>query len=110
MQSVRHEDPKQAEAQAKLDYRWLLEDPRGRRIVRDWLRWSGVEDTGPVEGIEAMACAAGRRMVGNLLRATLRKHDPEGWVRLEAEHVQELVLLAERQAKSDDRRAEEDGA
>lgn len=94
VQTERPESPEQAEAQARLDYRWALGDQRGRRILRAMLRWSGVEDTGPVAGIEQMAFAAGARMVGNMLRAQLRKHAPEGWVQLEAEYVQELVHQA----------------
>lgn len=85
----------QAEAQARLDYRWVLEDERGRRVLRAVLRWSGIEDTGPVAGIEALAAAAGSRMVGNILKAQIRKHDPEGWIRLETEFVRDLCAQAE---------------
>lgn len=86
--------PEQLEAQAEADYRWLIDDQRGRRIARAFLRWSGIDDTGPTQGAEAMALATGARMVGNLLRAHLRKYHPEGWVRMESEHTHELVFLA----------------
>jgi hypothetical protein len=98
----------QLEAQAKADFTWLLDDPRGRRIARTLLRWTGVDDTGPMEGIEAMAAAAGGRRVGNLLKATMRKHDVEGWVRLEGEHARELVLQAERAERAEKERAAAD--
>ena len=94
----------QAEARARLDYSWLLADPRGRRLLRSVLRWSGIDDTGPVQGIELMAYAAGARMVGNMLKAQIRKHDPEGWVQLEAEYTRELVLQAS-QAVEEEKRA-----
>lgn len=84
----------QLEAQSRLDYAWLIDDQRGRRIARAILRWSGLEETGPQQGAEAMAYATGARMVGALLRAQIRKYHPEGWVRMESEHTQELVALA----------------
>lgn len=100
---VQNANPKltleQAEAQARNDYRWLLEDPRGRRIARAVLRWSQNDETGPTSGEGAMAFAAGARMVGNMLKAQLRKHNPEGWVQLEAEFVRELAEMAREDAE-----------
>lgn len=109
--SVQSEDPQltqeQLEAQARSDYRWLMEDPRGRRVARTVLRWSGIDDTGSIEGEAAMAFDAGKRVIGNLLKAQIRKHNPEGWVQLESEHVRELTAAAERDRRGIREQAQE---
>lgn len=84
----------QREAQTRADLDWWLSDQRGRRLARTLVRWSGIDDTGPLNGIEQMAEATGRRQIGNLLKAQIRKHVPELWILLETEHVQELVHIA----------------
>lgn len=93
----------QAEAQAALDWQWLLGDPRGQRIARTILRWSQCDATGPIDGIERMAVATGARMVGNLLKAQLRKHAEELWVRLEADYTRELNQHARAEAEREKR-------
>lgn len=85
----------QREAQMRSDLRWWLTDQAGRRIARMIHRWSGCDETGPLGGIEHMAEATGRRQIGNLLKATIRKYVPELWLAMESEHVQELVRLAQ---------------
>ena len=98
----------QTEALAGEAYRWLLDDERGRYIARRVLQWAGIEDTGPVSDVTAMAVATGRRMVGNLFRAQLRKHHPEGCVRFEAQWIEELNREALRAAaKAEAEKAEQ---
>lgn len=99
VQNERPQSVTEAEAQACGDYRWLLDDSRGRRLARAVLRWSGITDTGPTKGTEEMAFAAGSRMVGNLLKAQIIKFAPEAWLRLEGEHVQELAAAARREVQ-----------
>lgn len=99
VQNERPQSIAESEAQARGDFRWLLDDPRGRRIVRSILRWSQIDETGPTSGIEQMAYATGARMVGNLLKASIIKHGPESWIKLEAEHVQELAAAARKEAE-----------
>jgi hypothetical protein len=47
-----------------------------------------------------MAFDAGRRFVGNMLRETLQKHDPEGWLRFEGEYLRERHEAARLAAKA----------
>ncbi|MEY5098093.1 MAG: hypothetical protein RJA36_812 [Pseudomonadota bacterium] len=96
--------PEQADAKDRDALDWVVGDARGRRVLRAVLRWAGIEETGATEGIERMAFDAGRRMVGGMLRAQLRKHAPEGWVAMEAEHVQELALQVAHEAREEERK------
>jgi hypothetical protein len=93
--------PDQLAAQAEDDFRWLLDDERGQRIARTLLCWTGVEEAGPVAGVEAMAFAAGSRAVGVMLKKALRQHHPEGWVHMEAELAKETALHARRAVAAD---------
>lgn len=86
--------------EAALDgmaWRWLLSDQCGYRDVEHILDWSQCEHTGPLSGRDAMAVATGKRMVGNMLRAQLKKHNPEGWMAFEAWRLerQRLATLRE---------------
>jgi hypothetical protein len=94
--------PEQAEARTALDIEWLLGDERGRRIARTLVRWSGLGDTGPLEGVEAMARATGARQLGNVFARLLEKHCPEGWLACVREEIQdraEQMRLEEERAR-----------
>lgn len=58
------------------------------------LRWCCVDDVGPLGSVAEMADAHGARRIGSTIRATLRKHDPGGWLRLEAWRTRQLRLEA----------------
>jgi len=96
------ETDEQAEARARARYRYLTEDARGREVVRDILRWCRTETAGPIGGEAEMAADLALKALGLMLVQTIRKHDSEGWVRIEAEHTQEIVLAARIAAAADE--------
>lgn len=83
----------QLEEQARADWQWLLEDERGRRVARTLRRWSLIDDVPPSGPIEHLARQNGMREVGWRLMGALRTAAPDGWLQLEAEHLQELEYL-----------------
>jgi hypothetical protein len=103
VQNARPEHQRSAEAQARLDYRWLLDDQRGRRLARLLLVWSAIEDPYQVGGAsDVTAFVDGKRSVGWMLRHEMRRHYPEGWLLLETEHLheqQEVRRQLEQQAE-----------
>jgi len=90
------------EAQAALDWQWLLHDPSGCRVVATILRWSQVDELGPLDSHAAMADHRGRRAIGQMIRATCQKHDPQAWLRLEADSLEAKIAAARMEAAARD--------
>ena len=81
-------------AKSREAYQWMLDDPRGRRVLRQLLKFAGLDEPGSVADLGRMACDVGRRSVGVYLRERCEFLHPQGWLRFEAEHLQERQLAA----------------
>lgn len=78
-----------AQQQVEDDTRWLMADPRGRRLVWGWLAAGGLfRSTYTGEALSG-AFAEGQRNAAIMLHAQVMQHAPE----------QFLHMLAEAQAK-----------
>lgn len=75
-------------------YEWLLEDPRGRRVARQLVKFAGLDEPGSIGSAESMAFDVGRRSVAVYLRERCGYLCPQSWLRFEAEHLQERQLAA----------------
>jgi hypothetical protein len=77
-----------AAEQEKADVTWLMTDPRGRRLVWDWLAAAGIArssyaaDTQGATDALAMAFREGERNRGLALQAQVMTHCPELFVRM----------------------------
>lgn len=88
-----------AEALHRESWQWLLGDARGRRILRDVLNTSGIDNAPTVGAIEVMAGEAGTRQLGAYVRQRAQRFDPEGWLRFEIEYLQEAQLAYQAQQR-----------
>lgn len=86
---------KQGEAESRdvQSFQWLLADARGRRIARQMLRYCQVDVRLDAAAGETLAFGAGLRNGGQYLRERMRYLDPEGYLRFEAEFLEEEKLL-----------------
>lgn len=83
-----------AEQQHEDDTRWLMGDPRGRRLVWRWLADGGLFRASFIAGdSHATAFREGERNAALRLHAQVMQHAPEQFVR----------MLAEAQAEADSR-------
>jgi len=92
--------PKEAERRDAQAYQFVLGDDRGLRVLRQILRFCGLDDAGPVTPDEALV-ATGRRQVGHYIRQRCRYLDKDGWKRFEAQFLDEehlAMVVAERDA------------
>lgn len=83
----------QAEARDREGYQRLLAEPHLRRVVRQLLLLTGIDDIGPVHSEGPMGHHAGKRTIGLYLVERMKLLNPEGWVRFESEYLQERQLL-----------------
>lgn len=90
-QQLQQEADKRAEAQARIDWRWLLDSPSGRRIAQSILRWA---EDGTVEapvGADELQHRAAFRYVADVFKAQLKRYAPNGWLRLEADSLAQAM-------------------
>lgn len=71
-----------AREQLEADIRWLLADPRGRRLVTGWLAFCGVDRLSFAEDDRSTSFREGTRNVGLMLKAQMTEHDIDGYLLL----------------------------
>lgn len=77
-----------AQQQAEDDMRWLMGDPRGRRIVWDLLAEAGIFRSTYTGDAISSAFNEGQRNAGIKLQARVMQHCPEQFVRMLVESMQ----------------------
>lgn len=70
-----------AQEQQAEDVRWLMADPRGRRLMWSWLEFTGVRRTA-MTGNSQTFFNLGVQNVGLMLEANIMKHAPEAWLQM----------------------------
>jgi hypothetical protein len=70
------------------DINWLMADARGRRLMRQWLAFCGVDQTS-FTGDSKTFFREGGRNVGLMLKGQLVEHALEGYFTMLREHAQE---------------------
>ncbi len=70
-------------------FRAILQDGHGRRFLRQVLHATGAEAMSDAQGLEQLAATAALRNLGLLIRERCQLYDPKGWLRFEAEYLQE---------------------
>lgn len=85
------------------DLRWMLSDPRGRRVFSWFLQSSGMAQLpyAPGDAVHT-AFLTGMQNVGNLMQAFVMENLPEFWLQLEGERLQRSQDDAERQEHRDE--------
>jgi hypothetical protein len=71
-----------AQEQLESDIRWLLADPRGRRLVTGWLAFCGVDRVSFGATDRDTSFREGARNVGLMLKAQMTEHDIDGYLLL----------------------------
>ena len=74
-----------ATEQERDDYRWLLGDPRGRRIMWELLSSCGLYRTSFVHSGSQTAFNEGMRNIGLMLNDRVLTHAPETWIQMQSE-------------------------
>lgn len=72
--------------QEAVDIQWLMADPRGRRLMRGWLAFCGMERTS-FTGDSKTFFREGMRNVGLMLTAQMTTHAMEGYFQMLREHL-----------------------
>lgn len=71
------------------DVKWFMGDPRGRRLMRSWLTFCGVDRT-PFTGDDSQTMfRCGGQNVGLMLKAQITEHAMEGYFQMLREHLSE---------------------
>jgi len=70
------------------DINWLMADARGRRLMRQWLAFCGVDQTS-FTGDSKTFFREGARNVGLMLKGQLVEYAMEGYFQMLREHAQE---------------------
>lgn len=73
-----------AQDQQREDVRWLMADPRGRRLMWSWLSFCGLFRSS-MTGNSQTFFLEGQRNVGLMLQANLIEHAPEAWALMHTE-------------------------
>lgn len=68
-----------AQEQQRDDVRWLMSDPRGRRLMHSWLQFCGVMRTS-MTGNSTTFFNEGQRNVGLMLQGNILEHSAEQWI------------------------------
>lgn len=71
--------------QERDDYKWLLADPRGRRIMWELLSACGLYRTSFHSSGSQTAFNEGMRNIGIMLNARVIEHAPETWIQMSTE-------------------------
>lgn len=70
------------------DINWLMADARGRRLMRQWLAFCGVDQT-PFTGDSKTFFKAGAQNVGIMLKSQLTEYAMEGYFQMLREHLED---------------------
>ena len=70
------------------DINWLMADARGRRLMRQWLAFCGVDQTS-FTGDSKTFFREGARNVGLMLKAQLTEYAMEGYFQMLREHAED---------------------
>ena len=79
-----------AAEQHATDIQWLMSDPRGRRLMRRWLAFCGV-DRVPFTGDSKTFFRCGEQNVGLMLKAELTEHAIDDYLLMLREHHDEAM-------------------
>lgn len=74
--------------QLRADVQWLMGDARGRRLMRRWLAFCGV-DRVPFTGDSKTFFRCGEQNVGLMLKAQATEHAIEDYFQMLREHLEE---------------------
>jgi hypothetical protein len=83
----REKTAKRAHQQRNEDFRWLMGDARGRRIVWDLLARAGLFRSSLAASAELTAFNEGRRDLGLVTLADVMRLCPEQYARMQAEAI-----------------------
>ncbi len=73
-----------AQEQQREDMQWLMNDPRGRRLMWSWLSFCGLFRSS-MTGNSQTFFLEGQRNVGLMLQANILQNVPESWVLMHTE-------------------------